>query len=97
MRTAVISSMTFSPAILLLPLFLEHNNFSGAVALENRRFNLGIGQGRARLDISAVFHHQHVAELDPGARFTRKLLQANRLTRFDPILLAARFDHGVHG
>ena len=41
-------AMAVRPAILLLSLLLENDNLVGAVGLENRRFDLGIGQRSAR-------------------------------------------------
>src|SRR5262245_61088886 len=90
-------TMATRPAVLLLPLLLENDDLVRAIGLENRRFDLRIGTWLARFHFATIFDHHNIAELNPGARFTRELFQAHGLTRLHPVLFAARLNHGVHG
>src|SRR6187399_1153878 len=89
--------MTASATILLFPLLLKNDNLVRSIALNNCGFNRGIRHWGARLDLAAIFHHQHIAQLNPGSSLAFELLQSKRLTWCNPVLFAARTYHGVHG
>jgi len=71
----------------------------GALAVAHHRGEyLAPLEGRpADLDVRALTHQQHFAELDGGARLGVELLDAQHAVLRHPILLAARGDDRVHG
>ena len=84
-------------AILLLPLLFEDQDFLRPVVLDDGGLNLGIRNQRTPdLDVAIVFDEQNITQLNFSADFTGYLFQPNRLSGRHPILLTARFDHGVH-
>src|SRR5438045_9250139 len=89
--------MAIRPAILLLALFLEDDDFLCAVVFDDRRFDQGIrNHRRADLNIGLVFDHQYVLEFHFWADIAGHLLEPNGLSWRHSVPLPARSDHGVH-
>src|SRR4051812_30787645 len=83
--------------ILLLPLLLKHQHLVGSIRLNDRGFDRGIRQWSAGLNLAAIFHHQHVAQLDLRSSLAFEFFQSHSLAWCNPVLFAARTYHGVHG
>src|SRR5438309_10810837 len=78
----VILAMTVRPAILLLTLLLEDNDFFGAVVLEHCRFHFGVcQQRRTGLELAVVFDDQNFSQMDFGSGISGNSLQPDRLSR----------------
>jgi hypothetical protein len=83
--------------ILLLPLLLKNKNLVGSIGLNDRGFDRGVRQWRASLDLTAILHHQNVAQLNLRSRLAFEFFQSKCLAWCNPVLFAARTYHGVHG
>src|SRR6185295_1020806 len=92
-----ILAMAARAPVLLLPFLLEDQNLVGAIVLKNGGFHRDIWQRSTGLNLAAIFHHQHIAELNLRTNLAREALQPQGLTWRDPVLFAARTYHGVHG
>src|SRR5215510_5899922 len=84
------------PPVLLLALLLENDDLVGPIGFQDGRLDFRVGQWRAGLDVTAIFDHQHIAEMYLRSNLAFQLLEPDRLARLNPVLFAARFDHGVH-
>src|SRR5262245_20895214 len=88
----VLAMAVLAPRILPAAL-LEDDQVRPARLLDDRAHDLGAGHGRLA---NLVADHQHVGELDLGARLSLDLLERERILGGDCVLLSTRADNGDH-
>src|SRR5215218_6765696 len=85
--------VTILAAVILPPLFLEHDDLVGAAMLDQLGADRGArDERRAGRHVGTLAHHQHLGKLDRRAGLTGEFLDGDHVAAGDLVLFSAGAD-----